>query len=60
MNEIATAAVDDLTEQTCAVCGTPFELTRPNAVVVDGRAYGIVVCVTCEQRPTVRLVTGAR
>lgn len=58
MDDIATAVVDDLTEQSCAGCGTRHELTRPNALVVGGRVYGIVVCTDCEQRPTVRLVTG--
>lgn len=58
MTEIATALVDDLTGEVCASCGTDRELTRPNALVVDGRAYGIVVCTDCEQTGTVRLVIG--
>jgi len=57
VNEISDAIVDDLTGERCARCGTRYDLTRPNALVVDGRAYGLVVCVECAQTGTVRLVT---
>ena len=39
--------IDDLTETTCARCGTEYELHRPNGLVFDGRFYGEVVCTSC-------------
>lgn len=45
--------VDDLSEDTgarCARCGTGWELTRPNALLLGGRWYGEIVCERCEGR----------
>lgn len=44
---IANAPVDDLCEERCASCGTPFELTRVDTEWVGGVAIGRVLCTPC-------------
>lgn len=42
-----TAPVDDLTTSSCVRCGTRYELTRPNSLLVDGVWYGEILCGRC-------------